>query len=144
VGELHPEVAAHFELEGPVALVILDVDAVGAATGGPPQLREVSRFPKVERDLAVILDRDTPSADVAEAMREAGRPSLQSVAVFDRFTGAGVPEGKVSLAFRLVFQRLDRTLTEAEVNQALARVIATLERRFAGELRHAQEKGEGV
>jgi phenylalanyl-tRNA synthetase beta chain len=97
----------------------------------------------VARDLAVLLGRDVAAGEVAEAIRVAGGPALQSVVVFDRFAGAGVPEGKVSVAFRLLFQRLDRTLTEAEVGQAMERVISMLAHRFAGELRQAQEKGEG-
>jgi phenylalanyl-tRNA synthetase beta chain len=143
VGELHPELAARFELDGPLALVIVDVDAIDAAGSAAPQAREVSRFPSVARDLAVLLGRDVAAGEVAEAIRVAGGPALQSVVVFDRFAGAGVPEGKVSVAFRLLFQRLDRTLTEAEVGQAMERVISMLAHRFAGELRQAQEKGEG-
>jgi phenylalanyl-tRNA synthetase beta chain len=144
VGELHPEVRARFELDGPVALLVVDVDALDAAGREPPRVREVSRFPKVERDLAVLLGSDVAAGDVADAMREAGGPSLQSVEVFDRFVGAGVPEGKLSVAFRLVFRRLDRTLNEAEVGEATERVIAMLARRFGGELRErAGKKGEG-
>jgi phenylalanyl-tRNA synthetase beta chain len=143
VGELHPELHARFELNGPIALVVVDVDALDAAGRSPPKLREPSRFPSVERDLAVLLAADVPAGEVAEAMREAGGAALQRVAIFDRFAGRGVPEGKVSVAFRLLFQRPDRTLTEAEVGEATERVIAMLARRFAGELRErAGKKGE--
>ena len=136
--------ARAFELDGPVALVIADVDALDAAGREPPRVKEPSRFPKVERDLAVLLARDVAAGEVAEAMREAGGPALQSVEIFDRFAGAGVAGGKVSVAFRLVFQRPDRTLNEAEVSQAMERVIALLAKRFAGELRErAGKKGEG-
>jgi phenylalanyl-tRNA synthetase beta chain len=145
VGELHPAVQARFELAGPVALVIADVDALDAAGREPPRVKEPSRFPKVERDLAVLLASDVAAGEVAEALREAGGPALQSVEIFDRFAGAGVVGGKVSVAFRLVFQRPDRTLNEAEVSQAMERVIALLAKRFAGELRErAGKKGEGL
>jgi phenylalanyl-tRNA synthetase beta chain len=144
VGELHPELRARVELEGPIALVIVDVDALDAAERQAAQVREPSRFPSVERDLAVLLAADVAAGEVAEAMRETGGASLESVAIFDRFAGPGVPEGKVSVAFRLLFQRADRTLTEAEVGEATERVIAMLARRFAGELRErAGKKGEG-
>jgi phenylalanyl-tRNA synthetase beta chain len=142
VGELHPECALRFELDGPLALVTLDVDALDRAGRAAVRFREVSRFPAVERDLALLLSRDSAAGELADAIREAGGESLQSVRVFDRFAGRGVPEGKVSVAYRLVFQRLDRTLTEPEVSEALARVLALLARRFGAELRE-QQKGGG-
>jgi phenylalanyl-tRNA synthetase beta chain len=141
VGELHPECAREFELEGPVALLVADVDALDRAGRAAPRYREVSRFPAVQRDLAVLLRRDVAAGEVADAVREAGGESLMSVRVFDRFAGKGVPEGKMSVAYRLVFQRTDRTLTEPEVSEAMERVLAMLARRFDAELRDAQPKG---
>jgi phenylalanyl-tRNA synthetase beta chain len=143
LGELHPECAREFELEGPVALLIADVDALDRAGRAASRYREVSRFPAVQRDLAVLLARDVAAGEVAEALREAGGESLTSVRVFDRFAGKGVPEGKVSVAYRLVFQRTDRTLTEPEVTEAMERVLSMLHRRFDAELRDAQQKGGG-
>jgi phenylalanyl-tRNA synthetase beta chain len=135
VGELHPEVARHFELAGGVALLAFDVDALDGAGRAPARYREVSRFPGVERDLAVLLAEELAAGEVADAIREAGGDALQSVRIFDRFAGRGVPEGKVSVAYRLWFQRLDRTLTEADVSRAVERVLAMLARRFSAELR---------
>jgi phenylalanyl-tRNA synthetase beta chain len=142
LGELHPEVARRFELDGPVALVCIDVDALDRAGRAAVRFREVSRFPAVQRDLALLLAEDVAAGEVADAIREAGGEALQSVRIFDRFAGAGVPEGKVSVAYRLWFQRLDRTLTEPDVSQAMERVLAMLARRFHAELRDAQQKGE--
>jgi phenylalanyl-tRNA synthetase beta chain len=143
IGELHPECAREFELEGPVALLIADVDALDRAGRAAARYREVSRFPAVQRDLSVLLARDVAAGEVAEAVREAGGESITSVRVFDRFAGKGVPEGKVSVAYRLVFQRTDRTLTEPEVSEAMERVLSMLARRFDAELRDAQQKGGG-
>ncbi len=135
VGELHPETARRFELEPSVALAVIDVDALDAAAGGPPQYQEVSRHPRVLRDLAVLLDAAVPAGEILEAIRKKAGGSLQSVRVFDRYEGKGVPEGKVSVAFRLVFQRSDRTLTEPEVAKSTDRVVELLSRQFGGELR---------
>jgi phenylalanyl-tRNA synthetase beta chain len=137
-------VQARFELEGRVAVLWVDIDALDAAERKPARLRELSRFPKLERDLAVLLASDAPAGEVAAAIREAGGPALQHVEIFDRFAGRGVPEGRVSVAFRLVFQRLDRTLQEQEVTEALERVMTMLARRYGGELRERTAKqGEG-
>ena len=135
VGELHPETAAAFELEAPAALVVFDGDALLRAPRSPGRYREISRQPRARRDLAVLLDAAVRSGDVVEAIRKTAGSSLRSVTVFDRYEGKGVPEGKVSLAFRLEFQRTDRTLTDAEVGKAVDRVVGTLSERFGGELR---------
>jgi len=135
VGELHPETAARFEVEVPTALLVADLEALGRIPRRDQQYREVSVHPSVRRDLAVLLDRATPAGEVVEAIRNKGGAALTSVDVFDRWEGKGVPEGKVSLTFRLVFQRTDRSLTDSEVAKATDRVVNLLAHRFGGELR---------
>ena len=70
-----------------------------------------------------------------EVIGRQGGGDLASVTIFDRYEGQGVPEGQVSLAFRLTFQRTDRTLTDAEVGKRVDRVVRTLSQRFGGTLR---------
>ncbi len=135
LGEIHPDVAAGFEIEVPCALLEVDLGALLALPPLRPAYREVSRFPLVRRDLAVIVDLDRPAGDLLAAIRESGGAHLAAAEIFDRYQGAGVPDGQQSLAFRLVFQRADRTLTDDEVSTAVDRVVRTLERRFGGKLR---------
>jgi phenylalanyl-tRNA synthetase beta chain len=137
LGELHPEVARAFEMDVPVAVLELALDALqrGLAAAPPASLRPVSRYPAVRRDLAVVLPLDARAAEVADAIRKTGGGIVRDVEIFDRFLGAGVPEGKVSVAYRIVFQSVDRTLTDAEVTKATERIRTMLERRFGGELR---------
>ena len=135
LGELHPETARRFRIEPETALALIDVDALDALAAPPPQYVEVSRYPSIQRDLAVLLGRDVAAGEVLEAVRKKAGGSLHSVHVFDRYEGKGVPAGKVSVAFRLVFQRTDRTLTEPEVAESTDRVIELLAKRFGGELR---------
>jgi phenylalanyl-tRNA synthetase beta chain len=87
----------------------------------------------------VLLPREQAAGDVLAAIRGAAGPHLVDAAVFDRYEGRGVPEGRVSVAFRLVFQRPDRTLTDAEVARAIERVVGMLADRFQGELRQGGE-----
>jgi phenylalanyl-tRNA synthetase beta chain len=136
VGELHPDVAARFEIEAPCALLSLDLDALVSRAPAGHRFAEPSRQPLVRRDLAVLLPREEAAGRVLEAIRSTAGPHLVDAAVFDRYEGPGVPEGRVSVAFRLVFQRPDRTLTDAEVTRASDRVVAMLADRFRGELRH--------
>jgi len=134
LGELHPEVAARAGLDAPAAALELDLTRLGRAPPRPRRVAPVSRQPQVRRDLAVVVDADVPGGEVLEAIRGSGG-DLVSADVFDRYTGRGVPEGRVSLAFRLVFQRADRTLTFAEVQKATERIVRMLSHRFGAELR---------
>jgi phenylalanyl-tRNA synthetase beta chain len=143
LGELHPDAAGRFEIDAPCAFLELDLDALAARPPEPARYREVSRLPSVRRDLAVLLPREAQAARVLEAIRATAGPHLAAAEIFDRYEGRGVPAGRVSVAFRLVFQRPDRTLTDAEVTRATARVVSMLADRFGGELRKAPAETGG-
>lgn len=135
VGELHPEVASRFGIDVPCAVIEVDLDALLTTNKREFQFREVSREPSIRRDVAVLLDRDQPAGEVVEVVGKVAGADLVSVEIFDRYEGKGIPEGRVSLAFRMVFQRSDRTLTDAEVTKTANRVIRALTERFGAELR---------
>jgi len=137
LGELHPEVAAHYELgAAECAVVEVDLESIAALEPVRPRYVEVSAYPASRRDLAVLVPCDQPAGEIPDAIRSAAGPLLTAVALFDRYEGKGLPPGRLSLAFRLEFQRSDRTLTEAEVAGAVERVVRMLAERFGGELRH--------
>jgi len=135
LGEVHPQVAARFGIERALVALELDLTALLACPRREVRLQEVSPYPSAARDLAVVLEGSQRAGEVLEAIRRQGGPLLHDVELFDRYEGPGVPEGRVSLAFRLTFQRGDRTLTDAEVNKATDRVVQMLAHRFGGELR---------
>ncbi len=135
LGELHPEVAAATRIDVPCALLEVDLTALGRLPERAPRYRDISRHPSVRRDLAVVLARSQPAGEVLEAIRKAAGADLVSAQLFDRYEGKGIPEGRVSLAFRLVFQKPDRTLTDVEVTKVTDRVVRMLAKRFGGELR---------
>lgn len=143
LGELHPDAAAHLDLDGPCAVLVLDLAALAAAAPEPCRFQEPSRQPRVRRDLAVLLPREAAAGGVLDAIRATAGPHLVEAGVFDRYEGRGVPEGRVSLAFRLVFQRPDRTLTDAEVTRSMERVVGMLADRFGGELRQGGSHSGG-
>ncbi len=136
VGELHPECAREFELDGPVALLIADVDALDRARARRRALPRSLPLPRRARATSPCCSRatsrrarsPTPCARPAARRSRACASSIASRV-------AACRTGKVSVAFRLVFQRLDRTLTEPEVSEAMERVVAALTRRFGAELR---------
>jgi phenylalanyl-tRNA synthetase beta chain len=87
---------------------------------------DLSTFPPVEQDLALVVDRDLPAAEVVAALRVAGGGLLESVQIFDLYEGNQVPPGKKSLALRLSFRSPDRTLSEAEVNDLRSQMLAAV------------------
>src|SRR5579875_2615732 len=135
LGELHPLVAARWELEGaPVAAFELELDALPEPTVA--RYRDLTSFPEVREDLAVVVSEQISAGQVLEVVREAGRPPLVAAGVFD---GHRDPEpvgaGNGSLALRLAFRAEDRTLTDAEVAALRASIGAALERRLGGRIR---------
>jgi phenylalanyl-tRNA synthetase beta chain len=135
LGELHPDVAANFELDVGCAVIELDLAALMEIPREEVRFREVSTQPSARRDLAVVIDLDQPAETVREAIRKSGGSDLVSVQLFDRYQGEGIAEGRASLGFRLVFQRSDRTLKDAEVTKSIDRIVRMLAHRFNAELR---------
>jgi phenylalanyl-tRNA synthetase beta chain len=135
VGELHPLVARAWELEGVVAAFELDLDAVVAHAVAVPRYRDLTSFPPVRQDLAVIVDEDVAADAVLGAVRGAGGKLLRGVRVFDVYRGAQVGEGRKSLALALTFQAPDRTLSDDDVVPVRDKVVAALASKVGGELR---------
>ncbi|HEV2873680.1 MAG TPA: phenylalanine--tRNA ligase subunit beta [Thermoleophilaceae bacterium] len=125
LGELHPLVAREWDVPGSVAGFELDVEAILDVTAGRQDVyRDVTSFPSVLQDIAVVVPEGVPAADVEEAVRAGGGELLASVEVFDLYRGEQAGEGNKSLALRLEFRAPDRTLTDEEV----ARLREAIER----------------
>ncbi|MCK9282918.1 MAG: phenylalanine--tRNA ligase subunit beta [Rhodocyclaceae bacterium] len=133
LGELHPRWMQKYELGTAAVAFELEMDAL--VQQGIPAYREVSRFPAVVRDLALIVNHATPWQGLYEALRRAAPAIVTGIELFDLYHGKGVAEGRKSLAFRVVMQDTQRTLEDAEVDAAMASLIAMAEQKFAAELR---------
>ncbi|HEX8105932.1 MAG TPA: phenylalanine--tRNA ligase subunit beta [Solirubrobacteraceae bacterium] len=134
LGEIHPQVAARWDL-GRTAGFELDLDAVTAAAVSVPAYRDLTSFPSVRQDLAVIVGDDVPAAEVLRVVRAAGGALLAAVEVFDVYRGEQVGAGRASLALRLEFRASDRTLTDEEVAARRGKIVAALRDQLGGELR---------
>ena len=133
LGALDPRALAAYDLDIAAYAAVLHVDALPAYR--TPRYRALSRFPAIERDVAVVLAPAVPAADVEACVREAGDGIVRGVRVFDEYRGPQVGLDKKSLAVRVVLQRDDRTLTDAEADAAIGVVLASLEKRFGAILR---------
>jgi phenylalanyl-tRNA synthetase beta chain len=116
LGELHPLVLREWDLDGPAAGFELDLDAVIELSAGRLEVYgDVTSFPAVLQDIAVVVPEDVPASRVEEAVRAGAGELLGGLSVFDLYRGAQVGEGNKSLALRLEFRAPDRTLTDEEV-----------------------------
>jgi phenylalanyl-tRNA synthetase beta chain len=137
-GELHPALATELDIAGTVVGFELDLDAIPEPrkkpTKGKPALRLSDLMP-VERDFAFVLDRDVAAATLLKAARNADKTLISDVDVFDLFEGAGVGEGKKSLAIRVTLQPTDKTLTDEEIDKVAAQIVAAVGKATGGTLR---------
>ena len=133
LGELHPKWQQKYELPHPALLLELDAEPLLAVP--IPQPRVPSRFPPVVRDIALVFDAATPVQAVFDAISAGKPPIVQSVRLFSLYRGAGLPSGSKSLAFRVVMQQTERTLTDAEADAARDALVALLGEKFSAKLR---------
>ncbi len=136
-GELHPRVLQAMDVTGPLVAFVVDLDAVplpkNSRTARPSL--DASPFQAVTRDFAFVVAGDVPADRIVRAAKGADKSLIESVSVFDVFTGAAVGEGRKSVAIEVTLQPRDRTLTEEEIDQASAAVVAAVEKATGGELR---------
>ncbi len=133
VGQVHPDVAEAFGVEQEAFLFDVALDALLPFAKAIRKAAPVSRFPAVEQDLALIVDRDVAAGDIARIIEAASL--VRSATVFDVYTGDQVPAGKKSVAFSVAYQSDDHTLTDEEVAKAQRRLLERLRREFNAELR---------
>lgn len=133
LGRMHPRLESDLGLVGPVYLFEISLDALPA--GRLPLARELSRFPEVRRDIAVLAGRQVAADALLAAAREAAGPELRDCRLFDVYEGQGVAEGQRSLAIGLVWQHAERTLQEEEVQARVDAVVGLLKERFGVSLR---------
>jgi phenylalanyl-tRNA synthetase beta chain len=134
-GELHPAVCQAMHLPARSCAVEVDLDALAAAGADVVEAPAIPMQPVAKADVALVVGRDVTVADVEQAMRDGAGPLLESIRLFDVYTGAQVEESSRSLAFSLRFRAADRTLTEAEVRSATDAAVAEAARRLGAEQR---------
>jgi phenylalanyl-tRNA synthetase beta chain len=133
VGELHPRWAQKYELGS--APVVFELELASLLATRFPDYSEVSRLPAVTRDLALVLPQSQTLAPLIAALRAAAPAIVRDVALFDVYQGKGLGESEKSLAFRIVMQDTQRTLEDAEVDAAIAGLLAVATRDFNASLR---------
>ena len=134
IGAIHPELQKKLSVSQPVYL--FEVNVAGISKGGIPAFKELSKYPEVRRDLAVIVDREIEAGAVQNAVKAAAGEHLTNLRLFDIYEGKGIDTKRKSLALGLTFQHSSRTLNEDEVNQCVDEVVKALETQFEATLRN--------
>ncbi|GHF39923.1 phenylalanine--tRNA ligase beta subunit [Streptomyces mashuensis] len=136
-GELHPRVTKAFSLPERTCAMEIDLDLLERAGGDAVEAPRISAFPVATQDVALVVDSSVPAAAVEAALRSGAGELLESLRLFDVFTGAQLGEGKKSLAYALRFRAGDRTLTAEEATAARDAAVAAAVERTGAVLRGA-------
>ena len=134
IGALHPTVSAELGLVS--SLYVCEIDLAAVLQGELPAFNEISKFPEVRRDLAVVVDKSVPSAELMKNVRAVAGTYLTDLRLFDVYEGKGIDPKRKSLALGLTFRDQSRTLGEEDVNLAVGQVIDLLEKNYNAELRN--------
>ena len=141
MGQVSPSLARSSGLDRPAWAAVLNLAALAKATPSSRRYREIPRFPASKRDLAVMVRPGTTHESLLESIRAAGGPLLQEVRLFDVYDFRdGEHRGQKSMAFALEFRSLERTLTDREVESAIAAIVAALSSKHGAEVRGAAEE----
>ncbi len=124
-GELHPQWLQKYDL--PLAPVWFEIDLSALESTSIPVAGDISKFPPVRRDLAVVVDEGVTAQSLLDVMQSAAVPYVAEVALFDLYRGKGVEQGKKSLAFRVLLKDTQKTLNETEIDQSISQLIDILQ-----------------
>jgi phenylalanyl-tRNA synthetase beta chain len=134
LGQLHPELQRELDLEDTYVAELL-LEPIYRYAGATVAYRDLPRFPSMQRDIAVVVSEEVQAGDLIGTIRQTAGELLESVEVFDVFTGSKLGDGKKSVALSLVYRHKERTLTDEEIAEVHGSVVSVLEQTFAAELR---------
>ncbi len=129
IGELHPQWQQQYDL--PQAVIWFEVELVALLASSVPVGSEVSKFPPVRRDLAVVVNESVSVQSLLHALHDSQTPFVTELGLFDLYRGKGVEEGKKSLAFRVLLQDTQKTLTDSDIDQSIALLKDVLQQQGA-------------
>ena len=135
VGQVHPAVAEALGFKKNIFVFEADVDTLQKFAAKKFSLEPLPKYPSITRDLAILIDLDTPAADVEKTIVKSGGKFFKRVTLFDVYTGERIPADKKSLAFALEFRSNERTLKDEEADEAFNNILAAVEKHCRASLR---------
>ena len=135
IGQIHPNVAKNFGVDGELYCAELSLDELMLARGAGAEYVPLPKFPSVTRDIAVVCDEAVTVGKLEQAIRKGAKGLLKEAALFDIYRGKGIGEGKKSVAFNLILRADDRSLTSEEADEDVKSILAALEQDCGAKLR---------
>ena len=135
LGQIHPHVAENYGVDYELYAAELRFPALFACQGGMPVYHPLPKFPAVTRDIAVVCDKAVTVGALEDCIRRGAKGLLKDVALFDIYTGTGIPEGKKSVAFSLTLRSDDRNLTAEEADEDVKSILELLKSELDAVLR---------
>ncbi len=133
LGALHPSIESRLGLSGQTFL--FEIEAEALFSGTVAKFSEISKYPAIRRDIALVLERAIPSSAVSEVVQRVAPDTLQNLKLFDVYEGEHIDSGRKSLALGLTLQAQSRTLTDEEVDSAIEQIVTTLASELGAALR---------
>ena len=133
LGCIHPGLAQKLEIPRKTYLFELKLDVL--LKGSLPRFEKLSRFPSIRRDLAIVVNVETPTGALCDSINQQAGSLLQDLLVFDVYHGSGIESGRKSVALGLILQDSSRTLTDVDVDSVITAITSRLEKQFGATLR---------
>lgn len=133
LGALHPRLIESWDLIAPI--YVFELQLADLLNPQIPTWREISKYPSIRRDLALVIDENITAQAVLTLVQQTASELLVNYQLFDLYQGKGIESGKKSLAISLIFQAFSRSLTEAEIDEEIKRILYSLEQNLDAQLR---------
>ncbi len=130
IGKIHPSVT-----KDDVYVLEINLDELLKKKVGKMKYKEISKYPSINKDIALVVDKDAISQDIARVIKSAGGSLLTNIEVFDVYTGKGIEPDKKSIAYSLTFSDMKKTLTDEEINNLMEKIIEATSKKCGAELR---------
>jgi phenylalanyl-tRNA synthetase beta chain len=126
MGEIHPKVSSNYDISIRCCAAEIDVDMLFILRGHVQQYVELPRFPAITRDLSLVCDKGMFSSEIEKVLKSTGGEILESIDVFDVYTGENLGDGKKSIAYSLTLRDREKTLTDGEADRIISEMLTSL------------------
>ena len=130
IGRVHPKISKEN-----VYVMEINLDKLSCKKVGTMKYKEISKYPNVKKDLAIVIDKNISAVQIEKVIKQAGGSLLTNIKLFDVYEGNNIEKGKISIAYSLTFENMDKTLTDEEINKVIEKIVKALEKQLKATLR---------
>ena len=127
IGEIHPSILESYDIKDQACACEINLEELYKLAQGNAEIMEITKFPGVQRDIALLIDVDIKADEVLRTIKAAEKDILQDITIFDIYRGEQVPAGYKGMGLKLTFESAEKTLTDADVNNSIDKILANLQ-----------------